>query len=426
MSKTIQAVRGMNDLLPQQIGVWQHIESVIKKTSHSYGFDEIRFPVVENTALFKRSIGEVTDIVQKEMYTFDDRNGDSLTLRPEGTASCVRACLQHGLVHNQQQKLWYLGPMFRHERPQKGRYRQFQQFGVEAFGFEGVEIELEMLLMTQRYWDALGLSEQVTLELNTIGTLKERSEFRLELQEFLRANTDRLDAESIERTESNPLRVFDSKNSGVQALLKDAPSLLTSLTNESRERFESLCNALTELGIAFTVNPCLVRGLDYYSHTVFEWITNKLGAQGTVCAGGRYDGLVEQCGGRPNTAVGFAMGVERLALLLEQAHGEFVKPLSDIYIVTDKNIALDKAQTIIEGLRDGLADRKIVANLSVAGFKSQFKKADKSGALYAVVLGEKELSNNTVTIEFLRDKSESRRVIRLEHLVETLKELLGE
>ncbi len=320
MSKSIQSVRGFNDILPERTPAWQHVEGVLKDVLHAYGYEEIRLPLLEHTELFARSIGAATDIVEKEMYTFDDRNGDSLTLRPEGTAGCVRACIEHGLIHNQQQRLWYTGPMFRHERPQKGRYRQFFQIGAEVFGLEGPDIDAEIILMTSRMLKALGLDD-VTLTLNSLGTAEARADYRERLVTYLRGHVDSLDADSRRRLDTNPLRVLDSKSPETQAVLADAPSLAEHLDSGSREHFDRLCTLLDEAGVAYTVNPRLVRGLDYYGRTVFEWITDRLGAQGTVCAGGRYDGLVEQIGGRSTPAIGFGLGLDRLVALLEEAGG---------------------------------------------------------------------------------------------------------
>ena len=316
MSKAIQAVRGMNDCLPGETNKWQMVEEVLRRVAGNYGYAEIRMPIVESTALFKRGIGEVTDIVEKEMYTFDDRNGDSLTLRPEGTASCVRAGNQHGLLYNQEQRLWYMGPMFRHERPQKGRYRQFHQFGIETYGIASADIDAEVIMLSARLWKELGINEFVTLELNTLGSNEDRAKYRDALIEFLSANEEALDEDSKRRMQTNPLRVLDSKNQDVQAMLVNAPKLSEYLSVESSEHFNGLCKRLDVAGIKYVINERLVRGLDYYNRTVFEWVTDSLGAQGTVCAGGRYDGLVEQLGGKGTPAVGFALGIERLVLML--------------------------------------------------------------------------------------------------------------
>lgn len=331
MSAKIQSIRGMHDVLPEHSGLWQYFERIIRNTIQQYGYREIRMPVVESTDLFCRSIGEVTDIVEKEMYTFQDRNGDSLTLRPEGTASCVRAAIQHGLLHNQQQRLWYMGPMFRHERPQKGRYRQFHQIGVETFGIDGPDIDAELIMMTARFWQQLGLNN-IRLELNTLGSNEARSTYRDVLVDYLNQHHDQLDDESQRRLTSNPLRILDSKNPAMQDMIEAAPKLMDHLDDESRDHFEQLQQILSQAGIEFRINTRLVRGLDYYCKTVFEWVTDELGAQGTVCAGGRYDGLVEQLGGKSTSAAGFAMGVERLLSLIEN-NGVQIEPELDVYML---------------------------------------------------------------------------------------------
>ncbi|KJJ58494.1 histidinol dehydrogenase, partial [Vibrio cholerae] len=314
MAKTIQAIRGMNDCLPTQSPLWQKVEGVVKNVISAYGYSEVRMPIVEMTHLFSRAIGEVTDVVEKEMYTFEDRNGDSLTLRPEGTAGCVRSGIENGLLYNQEQRLWYMGPMFRHERPQKGRYRQFHQCGVEVFGLDGPDVDAELIMMTARLWRELGIAQHVRLELNSIGSLEARANYRTALIDYLEQYQNVLDEDCKRRMYTNPLRVLDSKNPDVQAILGDAPQLSDYLDAESKQHFAGLCELLDAAGIEYTVNQRLVRGLDYYNRTVFEWITESLGSQGTVCGGGRYDGLVEQLGGKPTPAVGFAMGLERLVL----------------------------------------------------------------------------------------------------------------
>ena len=407
MSK-IQSIRGMNDLLPHESHFWQHIEAVVADVLHSYGYREIRFPIIEQTALFKRAIGEVTDIVEKEMYTFEDRNGDSLTLRPEGTACCVRACEQHGLLYNQTQKLWYAGPMFRHERPQKGRLRQFHQIGVEAFGFAGPDIDAEMLLLTARLWRELGLADKVSLQLNSLGSNAARATYRAALVAYLERFVAELDEDSKRRLHSNPLRVLDSKDENTQQILQDAPRLQDYLDEESRRHFDLLCDVLTQAGVAFELNSRLVRGLDYYNATVFEWVTTALGAQGTVCAGGRYDGLVEQLGGRPTPAFGFAMGVERLALLLATI-GEQVASEADIYLVVAES-AMPKALLLAEQCREALPGSVVLLHAGGGSFKNQFKRADKSGATLAVILGEDELARQQATVKFLRDEREQQSV----------------
>jgi len=408
MSNKIQSIRGMNDLLPHESHIWQHIEAVVADVLHSYGYREIRFPILEQTALFKRAIGEVTDIVEKEMYTFEDRNGDSLTLRPEGTASCVRACEQNGLLYNQTQKLWYAGPMFRHERPQKGRLRQFHQIGVEAFGFSGPDIDAEMLLLTARLWRELGLADKVSLQLNSLGSNAARITYRAALVAYLEKFVADLDEDSRRRLHSNPLRVLDSKDEGTQKILQEAPRMQNYLDDESRQHFERLCNALTRAGVPFEHNSRLVRGLDYYNATVFEWVTTALGAQGTVCAGGRYDGLVEQLGGKPTPAFGFAMGIERLALLLA-LNGEQPAPSADVYLVFEETV-MEEALLLAEHCREALPGFVVLLNAGGGSFKNQFKRADKSGASIALVLGQDEVLKQVATLKFLRGQSEQQQV----------------
>lgn len=409
MPNTLQAIRGMNDILPDQTPVWQFVEDTLHAVLASYGYREIRLPIVEKTELFKRSIGEVTDIVEKEMYTFEDRNGDSLTLRPEGTASCVRACIQHGLINNQVQRLWYTGPMFRHERPQKGRYRQFFQIGVEVFGLEGPDIDAELLIMTARFWKRLGLRD-VTLQLNSLGTVEARARFREALVGYLQAHYDRLDDDSQRRLETNPLRILDSKNPDIQALLGDAPQLSDYIDEASKAHFEAFLALLDAAGLTYEINPKLVRGLDYYGRTVFEWVTDQLGAQGTICAGGRYDALVEYLGGRATPAVGFAMGLERLIALLENQQSEFPGGSPHLYIVAMGDVAQREGLLIAERLRDNLSWLRIQTHCGGGSFKSQFKKADRSGAGYALVLGEDEVARGEAGIKPLRDRSEQQSV----------------
>ncbi len=406
----IQAIRGMNDILPEQTPVWQFVEATVRNLLRQYGYQEIRMPIVEQTDLFKRSIGEVTDIVEKEMYTFDDRNGDSLTLRPEGTAGCVRAAEEHGLLFNQTRRLWYTGPMFRHERPQKGRYRQFHQIGVECFGMTGPDIDAELLVLTARLWKALGLADHTRLEINTIGTSEARRAFRSALVDYLGQYRNELDADSQRRLETNPLRILDSKDAGTRRILAQAPSLDDYLDEESRVHFERVKALLDAAGVSYSVNPALVRGLDYYGKTVFEWITDSLGAQGTVCAGGRYDGLVEQLGGRPTPAVGFAMGLERLILLLETLElvPGHVNSNADVYVLAMGDDAVAQALSLAENLRSALPSRAVVSHCGGGSFKSQMKKADRSGARYAVILGDNELHNGTVALKPLRDNEDQR------------------
>ena len=412
MSSTIKSIRGMHDLLPDQSPVWQLFEEIARSTIQSYGYREIRMPVVESTDLFCRSIGEVTDIVEKEMYSFADRNGDSLTLRPEGTASCVRAGVQHGLFHNQQQRLWYMGPMFRHERPQKGRYRQFHQIGVETFGIEGPDIDVELILMTARLWKRLNL-DHLRLEINTLGSNEARERYRLVLVEYLSQHKDQLDEDSIRRLESNPLRILDSKNPAMQKLIESAPKLMDSLDEESLQHFEILQSQLKMAGVDFSVNPRLVRGLDYYCKTVFEWVTDQLGAQGTVCAGGRYDGLVEQLGGKATAAAGFAMGMERLLSLLED-QGLKHQGSVDVYLALQGEQAQQHGMLFAESLRDSLPGLSMQVNCGGGGFKAQIKRADKSGAALTLILGEDEIAQQTVTVKHLRKKIDQQTVKQTE------------
>jgi histidyl-tRNA synthetase len=413
LSKSLQAIRGMNDILPEQTPIWRYFEGAVASLLDGYGYRQIRMPIVEFTELFKRSIGEVTDIVEKEMYTFDDRNGDSLTLRPEGTAACVRAVLEHGLAGGgQTQKLWYIGPMFRHERPQKGRYRQFHQIGVEVFNIDGPDIDAELIVLTWRLWGLLGIRDAVKLELNSLGTSAARAVYRDALVEFLTAHADQLDEDSRRRMNTNPLRVLDSKAPETQALLVNAPKLADYLDEESRVHFEGLKARLDAAGVPYVINPKLVRGLDYYSKTVFEWVTDQLGSQGTVCAGGRYDGLVEQMGGKPTPGVGFAMGIERLVLLLEtlgKVPAEIARTV-DIYLCAFGEPAELAALALSERLRDQLPNLRLQVNAGAGSFKSQFKKADKSGALYALILGEDELAQQVVGCKPLRGQGEQQSI----------------
>jgi histidyl-tRNA synthetase len=405
MAKTIQAVRGMNDILPADSAAWQHLEDTLRDVVHAYGYQEIRLPLLEKTELFKRSIGEVTDIVEKEMYTFDDRNGDSLTLRPEGTAGCVRACLEHGLLHNQLHRLWYSGPMFRYERPQKGRYRQFHQIGVEAFGMPGPDIDAEMIFMTARMWERLGLQGAV-LQINSLGTPGARAAYRAALVEYLRGHAAELDADSTRRLESNPLRILDSKNPDMQTVIAAAPRLPDYLDDESREHFDGLCALLDAAGLGYEINPRLVRGLDYYSKTVFEWVTDRLGAQGTICAGGRYDGLVEFLGGKPVPAVGFAVGLERLLGLLAAGGVELPVNEPHVYLVLSGAQAAQRGMVFADELRTAIPGLRLQANCGGGSFKSQFKRADRSGAAYALVIGDDEAEQQRVLLKPLRDRSE--------------------
>jgi len=420
VAKNIQAIRGMNDYLPADTALWQRIEGVLKLTLASYGYSEIRLPLVEQTPLFKRAIGEVTDVVEKEMYTFEDRNGESLTLRPEGTAGCVRAGIEHGLLYNQEQRLWYMGPMFRYERPQKGRYRQFYQIGVEVFGLQGPDIDAELIMLNARWWKALGISEHVRLELNSIGSLEARAHYRDALVAFLEQHKEVLDEDCKRRMYTNPMRVLDTKNPDIQQLLNDAPQLGDYLDDESREHFSGLCALLDDAGISYTVNQRLVRGLDYYNRTVIEWVTDSLGSQGTVCGGGRYDGLVEQLGGRATPAVGFAMGMERLVLLVQAVNPEF-EPTSnvDVYVIASGQGVQSAAMQLAEKLRDEAPELRLMTNFGGGNFKKQFARADKWGARVALVLGEDEVKAGQVVIKDLRrgeqqtlDQAEAAAVLR--------------
>lgn len=408
MAKSIQSIRGMHDVLPDDSYRWQAFETVIRQLMAAYGYREIRMPLVESTDLFCRSIGEVTDIVEKEMYTFEDRNGDRLTLRPEGTASCVRAGIQHGLLHNQVQRLWYSGPMFRHERPQKGRYRQFHQFGAEVYGIDTPDIDAELILISARLWQQLGL-KGVRLELNTLGSNEARTEYKQVLVDYLNGHREQLDEDSLRRLETNPLRVLDSKNPAMKEMLDEAPALIDHLDEESKQQFDKLKSSLDEVGISYTINPRLVRGLDYYCKTVFEWVTDELGAQGTICAGGRYDGLVEQLGGKATPAIGFALGMERILALLESQQQ---KPLQtvDIYMILIGAASEIKGLQISENIRDAVPGVKMITHCGGGSLKSQMKKADKSGAGIALIIAEDELENEQVTVKYLREKKEQETV----------------
>ncbi|HHF3066697.1 TPA: histidine--tRNA ligase [Vibrio diabolicus] len=401
MAKTIQAIRGMNDCLPTQSPLWQKLENTVKNVISAYGYNEVRMPIVEETNLFSRAVGEETDVVSKEMYTFDDRNGDSLTLRPEGTAGCVRSCIQNSLINRDEQRLWYMGPMFRHERPQKGRYRQFHQCGVEVFGLNGPDVDAELIMMTARLWRELGINEHVRLELNSIGSQEDRADYRTALVAFLEQHIDVLDEDCKRRMHTNPLRVLDTKNPDVQAILGDAPRLSDYLGEESKTHFAGLCELLDAAGIEYTVNERLVRGLDYYNRTVFEWITESLGAQGTVCGGGRYDGLVEQLGGKPTPAVGFAMGLERLVLMLETLELTDVRRSVDVYVVTAGEGTMMAGMKLAEQLRESIPGVRVMNHFGGGNFKKQFKRADKVGAVIALVLGENEVADNTVVLKDL-------------------------
>jgi histidyl-tRNA synthetase len=395
----------MHDILPADMPVWNLLEGEYRALVETYGYREIRTPIVERTALFARSIGEVTDIVEKEMYSFDDRNGDSLSLRPENTASVVRAGLQAGLLHDQQQRLWYYGPMFRYERPQKGRYRQFHQFGAEIFGIAGADIEAELILLAARFWKRLGL-EHIDLQINSLGSSESRKRFRDLLVEYFRDHLVELDDDSKRRLESNPLRILDSKNPDMQTLIEAAPALRESLDTQSRDHFAELTDILDQTGVGYEVNQRLVRGLDYYSHTVFEWVTESLGAQGTVCGGGRYDGLVEQLGGKANHAAGFSMGCERLVSMLIDQQLAPAEAGCDAYLMMRGDGSVARAQQLAESMRDELPRLQLVVHAGAGSFKSQMRKADKSGAKIAIIIGESEMAAGTVAVKFLRQQRE--------------------
>ena len=413
MSKQLQAIRGMHDILPADMPAWNQLEDCYRRLVEAYGYQQIRTPIVEKTALFSRSIGEVTDIVEKEMYSFDDRNGDSLSLRPENTAAVVRAGLQHGLFHDQQQRWWYCGPMFRHERPQKGRYRQFHQFGAETFGFSGADIEAELILLAARFWQTLGL-DGIELEINSLGSSECRTRYRELLVAYFSDHEADLDEDSKRRLHTNPLRILDSKNPQMQRLIDSAPALADSLDNESSEHFDELQKILDQCDLAYRVNQRLVRGLDYYSHTVFEWITDSLGAQGTVCAGGRYDGLVEQLGGRQGYAAGYAMGCERLiAMMVDQQRVEQIQGC-DVYLVNRGDNSAAAAYRLSERLRNVLPGLSIVVNAGSGSIKSQMKKADRSGAPIALILAESEMENDQVSVKFLRETRDQQQVSQQE------------
>ena len=409
-----KAIRGMNDVLPEASGTWRFVETIVREVIESYGYQEIRVPILEQTELFRRSIGEVTDIVEKEMYTFLDRNEESVTMRPEATAGMVRAGISHGLFHNQRQKLWTAGPMFRYEKPQRGRYRQFHQIDVEAMGYAGPDVDAELIIMSARMWQELGLSRLV-LELNSLGSLETRRKYRESLVNYFSAVKSKLDEDSIRRLEQNPLRFLDSKNPDMQELIADAPIMLDYLDDESAQHFTELKVLLDAAGISYSVNPRLVRGLDYYNRTVFEWATDALGSQGAICAGGRYDGLVEKLGGRSTPAIGWAMGVERLVGLFEECGGKVPDAGPDVYIVAVGQAALVRGFEISENLREAITGIRIELNLGGGSFKSQLKRADKSGAEFALVLGDDEVAENRAGLKPLRTDQDQASVA-LEHL----------
>ena len=423
MTNNIQAIRGMHDVLPEQTPLWQYAEHKLREVLSVYGYSEIRLPVLEKTELFKRSIGEVTDIVEKEMYTFDDRNGDSLTLRPEGTAGCLRACLEHGLLHNQVHRLWYYGPMYRHERPQKGRYRQFIQLGVETYGMSGPDIDAELILIMDRLWKKLGIRDKVRLQINSLGTIAERQVYRVILVSYFKAHLDELDEDSLRRLETNPLRILDTKNPAMQQLVENAPELMAHLGEESLAHFNGLTAILDSLGVSYEITTRLVRGLDYYSKTVFEWVTDELGSQGTICAGGRYDSLIEQLGGKPNFAVGFAMGMERLLALVELAGNDPLERSIDVYMIRVGELAEKEGLRLAEEIRNEVPGLKLQVNCGGGSFKSQFKKADKIGAEYAIILGDDEVSRKELAIKSLRSE-QGQKTFNQEQAIAFLQEFL--
>lgn len=421
MENPIKAIRGMNDILPTETALWQYAEKHMRQVLQSFGYEEIRFPILEKTELFQRTIGDATDIVEKEMYTFLDRNQESLTLRPEGTAGCVRAGIEHGLFYNQVQRLWYMGPCFRYERPQKGRYRQFYHLGAEVFGLDGPDIDAELIFTAAKIYEKLGLRSHIQLQLNTIGSVESRAIYRQHLVDYFTKALDQLDEDSRRRLNVNPLRILDSKNPMMQDLIEKAPKMLEYLDPESEQHFLKLQEYLKHLGLTFTINPRLVRGLDYYTKTVFEWVTDELGAQGTVCGGGRYDGLIEQLGGKPTPAIGYAIGLERTILLLQQIMRPSHHP--HIYFIVDGDIASKTGFALANQLRDQIEDLRVMVHCGGGHLKNQFKKADKSGAVMALILGEQELASQTIGIKFLRE-NQPQICIAQDKLIEYVKNTL--
>ncbi len=425
MAKAFQAIRGMNDILPGESALWQGLEATAREVLAAYGYHEIRLPILEKTELFARSIGEVTDIVEKEMYTFADRNGDSLTLRPEGTAGCARACIEHGLLHHQTQRLWYAGPMFRYEKPQKGRYRQFHQIGVEAYGMAGPDIDAELICMTARLWRRLGLRD-VTLQLNSLGSSAARAAYRERLVAYFAKHHDELDEDSQRRLQTNPLRILDTKNPALRTVVAEAPTLLDHLDAESRAHFEELRGLLDAAGVAYEINPRLVRGLDYYCKTVFEWVTDTLGAQGTICAGGRYDGLIEQLGGQAVPGVGFAMGLERLVAMLAASGHSGLDPHPHLYLILVGAAAQCQGLVLAERLREQLPTLRLRMHCGGGGFKAQFRRADHSGARFALILGEDEVKAGVVALKPLRESQNEQITLAQDQLAAHLRAALGE
>ncbi len=422
MSSKVTRLRGMYDVTPDQVWVWQKLEDIVTSALNQYGYKEIRFPILEKTTLFHSAIGEVTDVVEKEMFTFKTRKGESISMRPEGTASTVRAVLQNGLIFNDPQKLWYNCPMFRYEKPQKGRNRQFSQVGAEVFGFEGPDVDAELLLLTKKIWDRLGI-KNVRLEINSLGTADCRAAYRNVLVAYFEKHFDVLDKDAKNRLHSNPMRILDSKNPALKTVIAEAPLIKDYLSEASQQHFKGLCDILDACGLAYEVNPKLVRGLDYYTHNVFEWITEELGSQGTICAGGRYDRLVEMQGGKPTPATGFAMGLDRLVeLILDHDLWEF-KSNTQIYLIKDKCTSDAKVMALAEQIRAVLPELYMTMNMGQASFKSQFKKADKSGAQFAIILGEEELEQGVYSLKALHDRNFGQKRFSFDELIDFLSQL---
>ncbi|TDR16843.1 histidine--tRNA ligase [Marinicella litoralis] len=424
MSKKVSRLRGMYDITPDQVWVWQKVERIVTNLLEQYGYQEIRFPVLEKTQLFHSAIGEVTDVVEKEMFSFENRKGESISMRPEGTASTVRLALQNGLLFNDPQKLWYNCPMFRYEKPQKGRNRQFSQVGVEVFGFDGPDVDAELLLMTKHMWEQLGL-KNVRLELNTLGTPECRAKYREVLINHFENHAAVLDEEAKSRLHSNPLRILDSKNPAMREVVESAPVIQDYLSPAAKSHFAELCDILDSCDLEYRVNPKLVRGLDYYTHNVFEWITEDLGAQGTICAGGRYDKLVEMQGGKPTAATGFAMGVDRLVELILDHDLWQAESQTDVYLIKDKNIDAKTVLKLSEDIRKDLPGLKLMVNMGSASFKSQFKKADKTQAKFAIILGEEELANGNFSVKALQDRSMGQQQLSYQEMVSLLSSVIN-
>ena len=424
MSNKVSRLRGMYDITPEQVWVWQKVEGIVTNLLGQYGYQEIRFPVLEKTQLFHSAIGEVTDVVEKEMFSFESRKGESISMRPEGTASTVRLALQNGLLFNDPQKLWYNCPMFRYEKPQKGRNRQFSQVGVEVFGFDGPDVDAELLLMTKHMWDQLGL-KNVRLEINTLGTPECRAKYREVLIAHFESHAEVLDEEAKNRLHSNPLRILDSKNPAMKSVVESAPLIDDYLSVEAKNHFAELCEILDSCGLDYQINPKLVRGLDYYTHNVFEWITEDLGAQGTICAGGRYDKLVEKQGGKPTAATGFAMGVDRLVELIQDNNLWQADSQTDVYLIKDKNIPAKEVMQLSESIRKDVPGLRLMVNMGSASFKSQFKKADKSKAKFAIILGEEELASGNYSIKALQDRSIGQQQLSYQEMVSMLSDTIN-